>query len=131
MRSSHSQHVQRRRLCREDRSTPYSPDLDGRHRTRDVQILPILAPGLHDGDAVATGDVLGGVLPRGDENRRDDVGGVRVKSPYNKTSTQELRPSESRFTYAARDRGADHVFRNVEIHKSLRRRFQNGRDYVT
>ena len=51
--------------------------LYGGHLAGDV--LPLLAPGLHQRDAVAAAHGLGRVLPRGDVDRRDDVGCVGVK----------------------------------------------------
>ena len=53
--------------------------LYGGHGAGDVEVLPLLPPGLHQRDAVAAAHRLGRVLPSRDVDRRDDVGRVGVK----------------------------------------------------
>lgn len=72
----------------------------------------MLAPGLHQGHAVAAADVLCWVLTGRYVDGGDDVGGVRVETAY-----------------AASDRRTDHVLRYVHVHQSLDGRLQHGSDH--
>ena len=60
-------------------SDEHQAHLYGGHGAGDVEVLPLLPPGLHQSDAVAAAHRLGRVLPRRDVDRRDDVGRVGVK----------------------------------------------------
>jgi len=70
--------LQARRLRRQGSSSPHGSHLDAGHGAGHVKV----AVGLlgHQGYAVAGLDVLGGVLPCGEEDCRDVVGGVGVET---------------------------------------------------
>ena len=79
------------------RSDDRQAHLYGGHGAGDVEVLPLLAPGLHQRDAVAAAHGLGRVLPRGDVDRRDDVGRVGVKPQQEKYFNISCEDQKGRF----------------------------------
>lgn len=73
-----AEHLETGALRREASATADGADFERGHGARDVEITLIVAPRLHQRNAIATGHHLSRILTGGDEHRRDDVGCVRV-----------------------------------------------------